>query len=167
MEAYIFTIIIIIITIIIIIIIIIIITIIYLLLLMLLLYYCYYLFIFIVIFFSLRIQPKTLWSNIFWYVKLCIFWKCFPYIIHWGKTQMLKKIPSDKISSTKNVYFFFRELQFITVLLLIYNFYMSRNTSSASLNLCLAFSDFDSVLFWLKFIFLLKKTHELLDFKAS
>ena len=31
---------------------------------------------------------------------------CIQYTIHWDKTQMLKKIPSDKINSTKNAIFF-------------------------------------------------------------
>ena len=34
---------------------------------------------------------KSFWSNVFWYVIVCIFWKCIQYTIHWDKTQMLKK----------------------------------------------------------------------------
>ena len=49
--------------------------------------------------------------------------------------------------------FFFRELQLITVLVLICNFYMSWRTRFVSLKLCAGFSIFDSVSFWLKFIF--------------
>ena len=44
--------------------------------------------------------------NVFWYVKVCIFWKCIQYIIHWDKTQIINKFPSDKINSTKNGLFF-------------------------------------------------------------
>ena len=33
---------------------------------------------------------KSVWSNIFWYVKGYIFWKFIQYTIHWNKTQMLK-----------------------------------------------------------------------------
>ena len=45
--------------------------------------------------------------NVFWYIKVCIFWKCIQYTMHWDKTQMLKKkIPSDKINGTKNALFF-------------------------------------------------------------
>ena len=36
-------------------------------------------------------KQKGVWSNVFWYVKACIFWKCVQYTIHWDKTQMLKK----------------------------------------------------------------------------
>ena len=53
--------------------------------------------------FSLRIQwrlstilkasSKTVWSNVFWYVKVCIFWRCIQYTIHWEKTKILKKVP--------------------------------------------------------------------------
>ena len=38
---------------------------------------------------------------------------------------MLKKYPSDKINGTKNAFLSFRELQFITVLCLIWDSYMS------------------------------------------
>ena len=51
-------------------------------------------------------KQKSVWSNAFWYVKVCIFWKCIQYTIHWDKTQMLKKFPSDKINGTKNALFF-------------------------------------------------------------
>ena len=55
----------------------------------------------------LRTSNKSVWSNIFWYVKVCKFWKCIQCTIHWNKTQILKKeIPSDKINGTKNVLFF-------------------------------------------------------------
>ena len=44
----------------------------------------------------------SVWSNVFWYVKACIFWNCIQYTIHWNKTQMFEKSPSDKLfCSTK------------------------------------------------------------------
>ena len=53
-------------------------------------------------------KQKSVWSNAFWYVKVCIFWKCIQYTIHWwDKTQMLKKFPSKKIKGTKNAVFSF------------------------------------------------------------
>ena len=54
----------------------------------------------------LETNDKSVWSNVFWYVKVCIFWKCIQYTIHWDKTQILKKFPSDKINGTKNALFF-------------------------------------------------------------
>ena len=51
-------------------------------------------------------KQKRVWSNSFWYVKVCIFWKSVQNIIHWHKRQMFKKFPSDKINSTKNALFF-------------------------------------------------------------
>ena len=48
-------------------------------------------------------NPKSVWSNVSWYVKVYIFWKC---IQHWDKTQMLKKFPLDKINGTTNAHFF-------------------------------------------------------------
>ena len=100
----------------------------------------------------LETSSKSVWSNIFWYVKICIFWKCIQYNIHWDNTQVLKKFPLDKISSTKNTLSFFRELQRITVLLLISNSYMSWSARFVTLKLCAGFSITDSVPFLLKFI---------------
>ena len=41
----------------------------------------------------LKTSNKSVWSNVFWYVDVCIFWKCIQYTIHWDKTQILKKNP--------------------------------------------------------------------------
>ena len=63
--------------------------------------------------------------------------------------------------------FFFREIQLITVLLLICNYYISWRTKFVSLKLLVGFSIFDTMSFLLKFIFLLNKMHGLFDFKMS
>ena len=105
-------------------------------------------------------KQKSVWSNFFWYVKVCIFWKCIQYTIYWDKTQMLKKFPSDKMKGTKN-----RELQLIIVLLLICDSYMSWSTRFVSPKLCLGFSIFDSFSFLLKIIFLFNKMHGFFEFK--
>ena len=97
---------------------------------------------------------KSVASNIFWYVKTNIYWKFIQHAIHWDKTLMLKKLPLDKVNVTKNALFFFNELQLITVLLSIHNFYRRWGTRFISLKLCVGFSIFDSVSFFLKFIFL-------------
>ena len=55
----------------------------------------------------LKTSNKSVWSNVFRYVKVCISWRWIQYIIHWDKTQMLKKCPPDKISGTKNALFFY------------------------------------------------------------
>ena len=54
----------------------------------------------------LKTSNKSVWSNAFWYVKVCVFWKCIQYTIHWDETNV-KKIPSDKIKGTKNAHFSF------------------------------------------------------------
>ena len=54
----------------------------------------------------LESSNKSVWSNVFWSVKVCIFWKCVQYTIHWEKTQILKKFPLNKINGTKNALFF-------------------------------------------------------------
>ena len=58
------------------------------------------------IFNDFKNKQKSVWPNVFWYVKVCIFQKCIQYTIHWDKTQILKNIPSEKINSTKNAPFF-------------------------------------------------------------
>ena len=107
----------------------------------------------------LKTSNKSASSNVFWYVKVCIFWKwkCIQYTINWYKTQMLKKFLLDKKKKKKvqnSPSFLFPELQLVTVLLLIYDFHMSWSTRFLSLKLCVGISIFDSVLFLLKvFIF--------------
>ena len=90
----------------------------------------------------LKTSNKDVSSNVFWYVKVCIFWKCIQYTIHWDKTNV-KKILLDKINGTKMASFFFREIQLLTVLLLISDSYMSWSTRLISLKLCVGFSIFD------------------------
>ena len=51
-------------------------------------------------------NKKSVWSNVFWYVKVYIFWKCIQYTINWDKTQMVREFPSDKTNGTKNALFF-------------------------------------------------------------
>ena len=47
-------------------------------------------------------NQKSVWSNVFWHVKVCTFWKCIQYTMHWDKTHA-KKFLSGKINGTKNV----------------------------------------------------------------
>ena len=102
----------------------------------------------------------------FWYVKVCIFWKYIQYTIHWDKTQILQKLPSDKINGIKNVLFFFRQLQLITALLL-FEIRLWAEAQGLSLYIYVGFSIFNSVSFLLKFILLSYKMHGLFEFKTS
>ena len=54
----------------------------------------------------LKTSNKSVWKNLFWYVKVCIFWKFIQDTIHWDKTKILKKFPSNKINGTRNAFFF-------------------------------------------------------------
>ena len=54
----------------------------------------------------LKSSKKKIWSNFFWYVKVCTFSKFIQYTIYWEKSQMLKKIFSDETNGTKNGLFF-------------------------------------------------------------
>ena len=49
---------------------------------------------------------KSVLSNVFWYVKVRIFWKSIQYIIYWDKTQTLREFSWGKMSGTKNALFF-------------------------------------------------------------
>ena len=102
-------------------------------------------------------------------------WKCIylikrkfiQYLIHWEKTQMLKKVPLDKIKSQIIHFFDFLKLQLITVVILIHNFYTSWSTRFISLKACLGFSIINFVLFSLKFSFLFNKKQEIFEFQPS
>ena len=111
-------------------------------------------------------KQKIVWSNVFLYVKVCIFWKCIQYTTPWDKTQMLKKSPSDKTNGTKDVLFFSFSISNSSVLLLICDSYISWNARFVSLKLCVGVSTSTSVSFLLQFIFLFNKMHELFDFKT-
>ena len=103
------------------------------------------------------------------YIYIYILWKIVQYIIHWDKTQLLKKkFLRIKWTFQKMHPFFFHKLQLITDLLLIRNSYVSWSTWLIALKLSMRFSIFDSVMFLLIFcIFLFNKKHGLFDFKAS
>ena len=104
----------------------------------------------------LKTSNESAGGNIFWYVKVCIFWKCIQYTIHWdkkisfGQNQRYKKCP---------LFSFVSSSQF-------HHSFMSWITIFVSLKVCDGFSIFDSVLFLLKFIFLLSKINGLFDFKT-
>ena len=115
----------------------------------------------------LKTSNRSVWSNVFWYVKVCIFWKCTQHIIHWDKTQTLKSFPSDKINCTKNVLFFLSRGPTYHSFIVICDSYMSRSTRFAALKMCVGFYILDSVSFLLKFVFLFNKMHRLFDFKTS
>ena len=51
-------------------------------------------------------KQKSVWSDVFWYVKVFVFWKCKQNTLRWDKMQVLKKFPSDTINGTKNALFF-------------------------------------------------------------
>ena len=97
----------------------------------------------------LKTSNKSLWSNVLWYVKMSILWKCIQCTVHWHKTQILKKFFLEKISGTKMPSIFFRELQLITDLLLICDSYMSWSTRFVFIKLCVRFSIFHLAWFFL------------------
>ena len=51
-------------------------------------------------------KQNKAWSNVFWYIKVYIFWKFVQYTIHWAKAKMLKKFLQIK-STLQKMYSFF------------------------------------------------------------
>ena len=43
---------------------------------------------------NLKNEQKSVWTNVFWYIKVCMLWKCIQHTIHWDETQMLKNLLS-------------------------------------------------------------------------
>ena len=97
------------------------------------------------------------WIDTFNIYVMYIFWKFIQYTIHWDKTRMLKKFPSDKINVSKNALFFSRELQ-LQLLLLTCN-YTSWNTWFISLKLYDGFPVFDFVSFLSNLYIFFNKKH--------
>ena len=77
--------------------------------------------------------------------------KVYSVTIHWDRTQILKKSPSNKINGTKKSFFF----------LLRTPTNQSFTFHGFLLKLCAGFPIFDYVPFLLKFLFLFNKMHEL------
>ena len=116
----------------------------------------------------LKTSPKSVWSNYFSYVKVCIFWKSIQYIIHWEKNTNDREISVEQKKTVQKMSsFFFCEFKLITVLVLICGYYMTWSTIFVSLKLGVGVSILDFVSFLLKFIVLFNKMHGLFDFKTS
>ena len=49
----------------------------------------------------LKTSNKSVWSNVFWYVKVYIFQKFIQYTTDWVKTQILKELPIGQNKSYK------------------------------------------------------------------
>ena len=63
----------------------------------------------------LKTNNKSVWSNVFWYIKVCIFWKCIQYTIHWDNTQILQIsnfLKQNELVQKMPSFFFFHELFF-------------------------------------------------------
>ena len=109
---------------------------------------------------------ESVWSYVFWYVKVSIFWKCIQYTIHWDKTKMFKKFLSDKINLTKGAFFFLSwaptrdSFTFNSQFL-----YQLKQMAHFSKTVSVSKTVFHSVSFLLNFIFLFNKKNGLFDVK--
>ena len=91
------------------------------------------------------------------------------YSIHYTLryNRNVENFCSNKINVTKMHFFFFRELQLVTELVLIGNSDTRWSTSFISLKLYVGFSVLDSFSFLSKFIFSFNKKHRLFYFQTS
>ena len=116
----------------------------------------------------LETSNKSIWSNVFWYVKVCIFWKCIQYTTHWDETQILKKFPFDEINGTKNSLFFLSRApthhSFTFTLQFLYELKQKDRLSNS---VCGIFHFWFRLVFIEVYIFLFYKMHGLFDFKTS
>ena len=89
------------------------------------------------------------------------------HTIHLDKTQILKKVPLDKINSTKNVLFFLSRAPTHHSFAINLRFLYELKRKTVPLKRCVGFSIFESASFLLKLIFLSNKMDGLFDFKTS
>ena len=89
-------------------------------------------------------KQNSVWSNVFWYVKVHTFWKCIQYSIHWDRTQILKKFSSDKINGTKNVLFFLSRAPTQHSFTFNLRFFSESKDKVLSKTMCVGFSIFNS-----------------------
>ena len=108
----------------------------------------------------LKTSNKRVWSNVFWFIKVYIFWKLIQYNIHADKTQLLKK-SSDKI----NVFFLSRAPTHHSFIFHPQFFYKLKHKVRLSKTVC-GFFRFDSVSFlWNFFHFCWTKCMDFLTLK--
>ena len=113
----------------------------------------------------LKTSNNSVWSIIFWYVELCIFWNCIQYTTHWDKTQILKKFPSDKINGTKNALFFLRAPNDHSFIFNLQFLYEMKHMLCLSKKCVCEFPFWNLFLFY-KSLLLFNKIHGLFDFKT-
>ena len=117
----------------------------------------------------LKISNKSsVWSNVFWYVKVCIFWKCIQYNIHWGKKTNLCQIkfPLDKVRGTKNILCFLSQAPSHHSFAFNFRFLYEVKHKVRLSKTVYGIFPINSVSFLLRFIFLFNKMHRLFDFKT-
>ena len=112
-------------------------------------------------------KQKNVWSNVFWQIKVRIFWKCIQYTTQWDKKQMLKKFLLAKINGTKNAVFFLLRAPTHHSFTFNLRFLLELKHKVRLSKLYVGFSIFDFISLLLKFVFLFSKMHGLFDLKTS
>ena len=112
-------------------------------------------------------KQNIVWSIAFWYVKICIFWKCIQYNMHCDKKQMLKNFPSHKINGTKNASFFLSRAPTHQNFTFDFQFiYKLRHKVCLSNTVCGIFHIWFPFVF-IKFLFLFNNMRGLFNLKTS
>ena len=135
-------------------------------------------------------KQKSVRSNVFLYIKVCIFIFFYIYLfyilfiviiyldvyficksvfitLYIEIKHMIKKLSSDNVNGAKIPSFFFREFKLITVLLLLCDSYMSWSTRFVSLRSVHGIFQFRFCFVLIKVYIFVQKIHGLFDFKTS
>ena len=111
----------------------------------------------------LEISYRSVWTNVFWYVAVYMFWKCIQYTIHWDKTQT--PFGQNKRYKKCPLFSFARSSPHRSFIFNMWFLYELKHKVRLSKTVRRVFHF--SLLFLLKFIILFKKIHGLFDFKTS
>ena len=106
----------------------------------------------------LKTSNKIVWSNLFWYGKVHIFWKFIRYTIHRDKAETLKKF-IQTIQTLQIMHYFYFLSRAPTYHYFTFNtrfLYELKHKVHFSQGVC---QIFDSVAFLLKLTFLINKKH--------
>ena len=113
-----------------------------------------------------KVSNKIIYSNVFWYKKVYIYWKFIQCKTQWDKPQILKKFPLEKLSVTKNPLFVLSRAPTHHSFTLNSQFLYELKHIVHLSKTVFGIFHFRFVSFLLKFVFLFSKKHELFDFKT-
>ena len=108
----------------------------------------------------LKTSNKSVWSNVFWYIKVYIFMKFIQYTIHWDETWMLKNFFQQNKHYKKCTLFLSRVPTHHSFTINSHLLYELRHKVHLSKTVCGIFHFLFRLVF-IKFIFIFDKKHGL------